>query len=148
MLTANNLFFNFLSEGLLKSHQIEKSLLSILKKGILQINGLILLAEFYDIRSIPSATLFDDIDKEIFINGFHSDDYLNCDVPLEKHWIHMILFCKSLQDYFPDNRDYSVRILLTQTEFGVNFKMYKNREIEYLVENIDTYEQGIIIFEF
>ncbi|RPD83084.1 hypothetical protein EGK75_13535 [Neisseria weixii] len=147
MLKTNDIFFEFISKTWIKYKYMDDALSPLLQKGLVEVGNLLLLSELNDSRVIPAESLFDDIDKEVFINNFHSDDYLNS-FQIEEHWINMILFCKNLKSYLPENRSYFVYMILSQTEYGVNFKMYKDREIEYLSENIDKYQQGIIQFKF
>ena len=101
----------------------------------------------HKIRKIPNLDdVTDEIEQEIFINSFHSDDYINNE-NIKFHWIYMLFFCKNLKDILPKKRNYLIFVILSQTEYGINFKMYKDRNTEYLLY-LDSYSQPIIEIKF
>ena len=59
----------------------------------------------------------------------------------------MLFVCKKLKDILPKKRNYLIFVILSQTEYGINFKMYKDRNTEYLLY-LDSYSQPIIEIKF
>ena len=124
-----------------------KNLFSLLQEGTLEEGELFFLAALRKIRKIPNLDdVTDEIEQEIFINSFHSDDYINNE-NIKFHWIYMLFFCKKLKDILPKKRNYLIFVILSQTEYGINFKMYKDRNTEYLLY-LDSYSQPIIEIKF
>ena len=138
---------NFISMQELEINTKVKNLFSLLQEGTLEEGELFFLAALRKIRKIPNLDdVTDEIEQEIFINSFHSDDYINNE-NIKFHWIYMLFFCKKLKDILPKSRNYLMCVILSQTEYGINFKMYKDRNTEYLLY-LDSYSQPIIEIKF
>lgn len=138
---------NFISMHELEINTKVKNLFSLLQEGTLEEGELFFLAALRKIRKIPNLDdVTDEIEQEIFINSFHSDDYINNE-NIKFHWIYMLFFCKKLKDILPKKRNYLIFVILSQTEYGINFKMYKDRNTEYLLY-LDSYSQPIIEIKF
>ena len=138
---------NFISMQELEINTKVKNLFSLLQEGTLEEGELFFLAALRKIRKIPNLDdVTDEIEQEIFINSFHSDDYINNE-NIKFHWIYMLFFCKKLKDILSKKRNYLIFVILSQTEYGINFKMYKDRNTEYLLY-LDSYSQPIIEIKF
>ena len=138
---------NFISMQELEINTKVKNLFSLLQEGTLEEGELFFLAALRKIRKIPNLDdVTDEIEQEIFINSFHSDDYINNE-NIKFHWIYMLFFCKKLTDILHKKRNYLLFVILSQTEYGINFKMYKDRNTEYLLY-LDSYSQPIIEIKF
>ena len=89
---------NFISMQELEINTKVKNLFSLLQEGTLEEGELFFLAALRKIRKIPNLDdVTDEIEQEIFINSFHSDDYINNE-NIKFHWIYMLFFCKKLKD--------------------------------------------------
>ena len=111
---------NFISMQELEINTKVKNLFSLLQEGTLEEGELFFLAALRKIRKIPNLDdVTDEIEQEIFINSFHSDDYINNE-NIKFHWIYMLFFCKKLKD-----------ILLESVEFFLDIANLKYIKINY-----------------
>lgn len=134
-----------LSGKIVSSLKLNPALRKLLSEGFILHEGCYFLKSLYKQQShINGADFKDRTGYECFVNSIHFDDYVDTDV-----FEQALLFSNDLiKTWDVENNSLSLRLILSETDFGFNLKFCLYRENEdWIDENdVDKFEEALIIF--
>lgn len=141
-------FNNLMADALNRISTLPKlhdNLLKIIEEGFVSKGDCLFLKYFFKIRGMPNLIMIhDQTGAEAFVNGFHTDDYVDDD-----HLGQALTFIDTanrawLQSPYSESED-QLRWLVALTEYGANIKLIKVRALQpYLDDDLEEYEQPIL----
>lgn len=129
--------------------KLKPALAGILSEDFNRRDGYVFIGALLKKCRIPTIEeVGDETGVEVFVNSFHTDDYIESD-----HLEQALAFSGELQKLWGDQSDRGSNVKLTLvlavTEFGVNVKLFQRRASQpYLADDINTYTQPILAIEF
>jgi hypothetical protein len=130
------------------STSLEPALASLVNGGFTVKDGRVFLSAFLAIRELPSKRMkLDATGEEVFINSFHTDDYISADFLSQS-----VEFCLAIDGEWKRHSHFgyksTLRLVVAATDYGTNIKLFSVRKDEpYLLENLEEYPQPIFVFD-
>lgn len=144
---TNDAMGNLLKD-VLTSQELKPALAEILSSDFCQKGEYVFIGSLLKKRHVPSTEeVGDATGVEVFVNSFHTDDYIESD-----HLEQALAFARELQKRWGARSDRAsdakLTLVLAMTEFGVNVKLFQRRVSQpYLADDLNTYKQPILAIE-
>ena len=137
--------FSLLVKNAVKNVHLDIALQEILSGGFILDKECYFLKSLHKQQShINQSDFTDKTGYECFINSIHFDDYVSIDT-----FEQALLFSDSLVKLWNVQNNHStLRLILSETDFGFNLKFHLYRENKQWIDenDIDKFEEAIIVF--
>lgn len=148
MIQTNKAMANLIAKNA-EAPVLAPGLAALLKQEFRIQGDYVFLDKLFSERRLPAKSLAgDETGVEVFVNSFHTDDYID-----SRHLSQALAFTTAVQriwnNRFRAKHAFQLAIVLSVTEFGVNFKLHKVRPLQpYLADDLESYAQPIFLQKF
>jgi hypothetical protein len=148
MIQTNKAMANLIAKNA-EAPILAPSLAALLKQEFRIQGDYVFIDKLFSERKLPTTSLVEDeTGVEVFVNSFHTDDYID-----SRHLPQALAFTVAVRrvwnNKFRAKHTFQLAIVLSVTEFGVNFKLHKVRPLQpYLADDLESYAEPIFLQKF